>query len=286
MLLGLVAACGAFAAWCSARAARYDVAALARHVPKRTALMEQRAHEATAKGKRAGVDQRWVSAERVSPLLRRAVLIAEDDAFFAHGGLDWEEIRASAQRNLEKHRVVRGGSTITQQLARNLFLGDGRTPARKLTEAFLALRLERTLTKRRIFELYLNEIEWGNGVYGIEAAARRHFGVSASQLDARQAVLLAAVIINPRRFSPTAPPRRIERRARMIAQRMRRRGFLDEAQYVLATGAQPPAVILPPGPPGVPPTVWVPPAGDTTLPAPADVPAADDSAALEAAPTE
>src|SRR5207244_7739094 len=113
------------------------------------------------------IDQRWVPYGRISPLLRRAVLVAEDDAFFQHGGLDWNEINASMRRDLEQRHVVRGGSTITQQLARNLFLGDQRTIVRKLTEAFLAVRLERELGKRRIFELYLNLIEWGDGVYGI-----------------------------------------------------------------------------------------------------------------------
>src|SRR5262245_693677 len=111
------------------------------------------------------------------PCSGRAVLTAEDDAFFVHGGLDWNEIEASARVNLEKRRLVRGGSTITQQLARNLYLGNQRTPTRKLAEIFLAYRLERALDKRRIFELYLNLIEWGEGTFGIEAAARRYYNV-------------------------------------------------------------------------------------------------------------
>ncbi len=210
-------------------AASYPVSDLATRVPRVTALMRER-------GATAPVDQRWIAYESVSPLLRRAVLVAEDDAFFTHGGLDWNEIQASARRNLEAGRIVRGGSTITQQLARNLFLGDARTLTRKLKEVFLALRLERALSKRRIFELYLNLIEWGDGIYGIEAAARRYFGVPASDLSPREAVLLAAVIINPRRFSPVAPPARIEHRVRIIAGRLRRRGFLDDQAYASAIG--------------------------------------------------
>ena len=235
--LALFAAAAAWSAW---RVARVDVASLARRTPRTTALMAQRAREAARDGRAYRVDQRFVPYERISPLLRRAVLVAEDDAFFSHGGLDWNEMRESARRDLEAGRIVRGGSTITQQLAKNLWLSSERSVVRKLEEIFLALRLERALSKRRIFELYLNLIEWGDGVYGVEAASRRYFGLSASDLDARQAVLLAAVIINPRRFSVTAPSGRIERRARKIASRLRARGFLDEASYRLAIGEPPP----------------------------------------------
>ena len=240
LLLGLVA----LIAWCWTDAQRYPIAALARTAPQSTAMMRQRAAEAARSGRALRIDQRWVPYDRISPMLRRAVLVAEDDAFFEHGGFDWNEINASMRANLEKHRVVRGGSTITQQLARNLFLGDGRNPTRKLTEAFIAMRLERTLGKRRIFELYLNLIEWGDGVFGIEAASRHDFGVSAAGLNARQAVLLAAVIINPRRFSVSAPTSRIQRRARIIASRLRRRGLLPGVEYELAIDA-PAGSILP-----------------------------------------
>ncbi|MBI1798413.1 MAG: monofunctional biosynthetic peptidoglycan transglycosylase [Candidatus Eisenbacteria bacterium] len=218
----------------------FDVAALERSVPRETALMIERGDEARSEHRAFRVDQRWIPYPRISPLLRRAVLVAEDDAFFTHGGLDWNEIRASARRDLEAHRVVRGGSTITQQLAKNLYLSSERSLTRKLKEVFLAFRLERALSKRRIFELYLNEIEWGDGVFGAEAAAERWFGVPASALNARQAALLAAVIVNPRRYSPLDPAPRIERRVRMIASRLHRRGALDDAQYRLAIGEGPP----------------------------------------------
>ncbi len=247
LLLILLALAGlaVLVALSAARAGLYDVKSLARTTPPRTALMREREAQARQRGRPYSIRQIWVPYERISPLLRRAVLTAEDDAFYQHGGLDWDELAASARRNLEAGRVVRGGSTITQQLAKNLYLGDRRTLTRKLTEMFLAPRMERALSKRRIFELYLNLIEWGDGIYGAEAAARADFGVSASALTPRQALLLAAVIINPRRFSVLAPPRRIERRVRMIAGRMHRRGFLDDVQYAEAIGAPPP---LPPVP--------------------------------------
>ncbi len=236
-LASLVAIAAAWSAW---DVARFDVASLAKRTPDRTALMRQREAEARRQGRRLALDVRTVPYERISPLLRRAVLVAEDDAFFRHGGFDWNEVRASARRNLGSGRVVRGGSTITQQLAKNLFLGSERSLTRKLREALLAVRLERALTKRRIFELYLNRIEWGPGIFGAEAAARRYFGVPASALSPRQAVRLAAVIINPVRYSPLTPSPRIERRVRIIAGRLRRRGDLDEAGYRDVLGLPPP----------------------------------------------
>jgi monofunctional biosynthetic peptidoglycan transglycosylase len=207
-----------------------------KRTPFPTALMRARAAQARQKGERGDIDCRFVPYDRISPLLRRAVLVAEDDAFFQHGGLDWNEIGASARRNLERGHIVRGGSTITQQLARNLFLGEERTITRKFKEVVLAVRLEHAISKRRILELYLNLIEWGDGIYGAGAAARRYFGVSAEDLNARQALLLACVIINPRRFSPLDPPPRIEKRVRTIAGRMLRRGQLSAAEYRLAVG--------------------------------------------------
>ena len=246
----------------------YPVGELATRIPRTTAFMRERDAEARRAGRRLQIDERWVPYERLSPLLRRAVLVAEDDAFFTHGGLDWNEIQASARRNLEAGRVVRGGSTITQQLARNLYLGDERTLSRKLKEAFLALRIERALSKRRIFELYLNLIEWGDGIYGAEAAAQRYFGVSASDLGPREAVLLAAVIINPRRYSPLDPGRRIERRVRLIASRLKRRGDLDEDGFRLAVAAP-----LPPAPVG-------------TVPLLPESTAVDSSASAPGAPAE
>jgi monofunctional glycosyltransferase len=244
--LGALAVIGMLAAFAALDAARLPIGRLDTRVPFPTALMRAREAEARRRGLPRGMDCRFVPYDRISPLLRRAVLVAEDDAFFQHGGLDWSEIGASARRNLERGRVVRGGSTITQQLARNLYLGEDRTVGRKLKEVVLALRMEQSVSKRRILELYLNLIEWGDGIYGAGAAARRYFGTSAADLDARQALLLASVIINPRRFSPLEPTPRIEKRVRTIASRMLRRGQLTEAEYRLAVGEPPSGNEMPP----------------------------------------
>jgi monofunctional biosynthetic peptidoglycan transglycosylase len=227
------------------RVARVDIASVAEHPPRETALMRERAIEAQRRGRPVRRDWRWVPYERIAPSLRRAVLIAEDDAFYAHGGLDWNEIGASARRNLGARRIIRGGSTITQQLAKNLWAGSARTPWRKLEETLLALRLEHTLEKRRILELYLNCIEWGDGIYGAEAAARQWYGVRAEQLTTAQAIALAAVIIHPRRYSPTRPDARMRARIRMIEQRMARRGWVSAPRP--APPAAEPALPAPPG---------------------------------------
>ena len=241
------------------RVAPIDVRGLAHHDPGRSALMLQREREAREHGRPYHEARYPVSLDRIARHLREAVLVAEDDKFFSHDGFDWAGIRDAARRNLRSHRVVRGGSTITQQLAKNLWLGTSRTPWRKFEEMILAVRLEHALTKRRIIELYLNTIEWGDGVYGIDAAARHWFGVGAGSLDAGQAVRLAAVIINPRKFSPVAPGPRIERRIKLIAGRLRRRGAISEGEYRSALGlpAEAPA-----------------PAVDSTLFTPQDLPGA------------
>lgn len=253
--------------------ASIDVRSLATHVPQRTALMLQREREARAHGRVPAERRNWVAYERIAPSLRRAVLVAEDDAFFSHDGLDWNEIKASARKNWRTRRLARGGSTITQQLAKNLWLGTERTPTRKFKELLLALRLEQALSKKRIFELYLNSIEWGDGVYGVDAAARHWFATSASGLTALQSVRLAAVIINPRRYSPIAPDRRIERRARMIASRLRRRGALSEADYRAVLGLPDPPPL-----PLTPESTAVEPQGPPTM-VPAEQPTQADTAA-------
>ena len=237
-LVGMVGLCVAVAI---VRVAPIDVRGLARRVPERTALMQQRAREARERGRAHAESRYWVSLDRISPRLRGAVLVAEDARFFSHEGFDWNEIRESARRNFRARRVVRGGSTITQQLAKNLWLSTAQTPWRKFEEMILAVRLERSLSKRRILELYLNTIEWGDGIYGAEAAARHWFGVSAASLAADQAIRLAAVIINPRRYSPTELTPRIEDRIRIIAGRLRMRGAISDAEYRLAVGLPPEA---------------------------------------------
>ena len=196
-----------------------DVRALAKTNPKRTAFSELREREAAQAGKPLRHYQVWVPYTRISQNLKRAVLVAEDDAFWQHEGIDMEQLKISIRNDIEKGQV-RGGSTITQQLAKNLYLSPARDPIRKLRELIIARRLEAALSKARIFEIYLNVIEWGDGIWGAEAAARSYFGSSAASLSAEQAALLAGAIINPRVYSPARPNARLLRRQRIILSRM------------------------------------------------------------------
>jgi len=182
--------------------------------------MEMRDKEDAAKGKHGRREYRWVSYSRISPNLKRAVLVAEDSAFWDHEGIDVEQIRKSIQDSLARGQAPRGASTITQQLAKNLYLTPSYDPLRKLRELIIARRLEAALPKARIFEIYLNVIEWGDQVWGAEAAARTYFSAPASSLSRSQAALLAGAIINPRLLSPARPTRRLLRRQRIILARM------------------------------------------------------------------
>jgi monofunctional biosynthetic peptidoglycan transglycosylase len=197
-----------------------DVRVLLKENPTRTAFMEIRAREAAREGRTLRHVHRWVPYSRISQNLKRAVLVAEDSAFWEHEGVDVEQIRESLQVNWEQGKAIRGASTITQQLAKNLYLSPSRDPLRKLRELIIARRMEAALPKARIFEIYLNVIEWGDGIWGAEAAARTYFGVPASALSASQAALLAGAIINPRVLNPSRPNTRLVRRQRIILGRM------------------------------------------------------------------
>ena len=197
-----------------------DVRSLRTSNPTTTAFMELRDAEARAKGEPPRRVQRWVGYRHVSPDLKRAVLIAEDDAFWKHEGVDFEQLQESLQLDWRRGRVVRGASTITQQLAKNLYLSPSRNPLRKLRELVIARRLEAELKKARILELYLNEIEWGDGVYGAEAAAHVYFHKPAADLSPQEAALLAAAIVNPRLMNPGRPTRRLLQRQQLILRRM------------------------------------------------------------------
>jgi monofunctional biosynthetic peptidoglycan transglycosylase len=198
-----------------------DVRPLRETNPETTAFIELRAREALDAGKAPRRVQRWVSYNRISEQLKRAVLVAEDSAFWSHEGIDLDQIQKSLEINMEQGRIARGGSTITQQLAKNLYLSPSRNALRKLRELMIARQLEAELHKRRILELYLNLIEWGDGVWGAEAAARTYFGKPASRLTAPEAALLAGAIINPRVYSPARPNGRLRGRQRLILRRMR-----------------------------------------------------------------
>ena len=215
-----------------------DVRYLARTNPTTTAFMQLREAEAAREGKTIRHVHRWVPYSRISQNLKRAVLVAEDDAFWDHEGVDFEQLRQSIEVNLQRGQAVRGASTITQQLAKNLYLSPSRDPLRKLRELIIARRLEAALPKARILEIYLNVIEWGDGIWGAEAAARTYFRTSAAALSADQAALLAAAIINPRVLNPGRPNARLTRRQRLIRGRM--------------GGVSPPPVVLPVPVPPVP----------------------------------
>ncbi|HVH56939.1 MAG TPA: monofunctional biosynthetic peptidoglycan transglycosylase [Vicinamibacterales bacterium] len=197
-----------------------DVRPLRTTNPPSTAFMELRAREARAHGEKPRRVQKWISYARISPQLVRAVLVTEDSRFWRHAGLDYEQIKESMEVNLERGEFARGASTITQQLAKNLYLSPSKNPIRKLRELIIARRLESELTKQRILELYLNVIEWGDGVYGAEAAARTYFRTPASELDAAESALLAAAIANPRIMNPAQPTARLRRRQQMVMRRM------------------------------------------------------------------
>lgn len=188
--------------------------------PRETAFMAQRAAELREKNPKAAIRFQWVPYEKISRHLKRAVVAAEDARFVEHAGFDWEAIAKAREKNEKRGRVVYGGSTITQQLAKNLFLSPDRSYLRKGQEAAIAAMMEALLPKRRILELYLNVIEWGNGVFGAEAAARRYFGVSAAQLSDEQAARLAAMIPSPRRFERNPGSEYLDGRVATILARM------------------------------------------------------------------
>jgi monofunctional biosynthetic peptidoglycan transglycosylase len=205
--------------------------------------MEQRAEEARAKGRSARAAQSWVPLSRVSRHLIHAVIASEDQNFFGHEGVDWSAIEESMKRDVQKRRFARGGSTITQQLAKNLYFGTRKSLLRKVRELVVTQWLEADLKKARILALYLNLIEWGDGVYGCEAAARYWYGKPASDLSADEAAGLAAMIPNPRRLNPRVSVARHERATRRVLWLMGLAGYL--ARDAAGLGAEPPPEPVP-----------------------------------------
>jgi monofunctional biosynthetic peptidoglycan transglycosylase len=190
------------------------------HNPEMTSFMEARLENLQRKQREARLAHAWVPYERISVHLKRAIVAAEDARFVDHEGFDWEAIEKAAEKNRRKGRVVAGGSTISQQLAKNLFLSAERSPWRKGQEAIITVMIEQLLDKRRILELYLNLIEWGEGVFGAEAAARHYFGASAAGLGPAQAARLAAMVPNPRYYDRHRATPWLERKTQMILARM------------------------------------------------------------------
>ena len=209
-----------------------DVAALADAPPETTAFMERRKEQLREEGKDDDLLWDWVPYSRISPYLRRGVLVAEDNSFYEHEGVDVKGMREALERNLKKRKITHGGSTITQQLAKNLYLSPSRNPLRKLREYLIARSLERNLSKKRILEIYLNVVEMGERVYGAEAASRYYFDRSAASLSPSQAALLAGCLPNPRVMNPGDPNKRLRARQNMILSRMRRWGHLVEEEVL------------------------------------------------------
>lgn len=203
-----------------------DIAALKKNNPDKTAFMEYREREWKEKGKKIRIQKQWVPLSRISSYLIKAVIIAEDDKFWSHRGFDIDAIQKALEKDLQKGKFKLGGSTISQQLVKNLYLSPEKSLLRKFKEALITWRIERTLSKRRILELYLNVVEWGEGIFGAETASMHYFGKPASALGPEEAARLAAVLPNPRRFKADSDSRYVEKRARIIYEIMVRRGII------------------------------------------------------------
>jgi len=203
-----------------------DVASLKKNKLQKTAFMKYREQAWQKKGIKKKIRASWVPLSRISPYATKAIIIAEDDKFWTHDGFDFAAMQKALQRDIKKKKFLVGGSTISQQLAKNLYLTPSKNPIRKLKEAILTWRLEEHLSKRRIIELYLNAAEWGDGIFGIEAAAQNHFGKHASDLNPHEAAALAAILPNPRRYRPDGTSRYVENRAEKIYSIMLRRGIV------------------------------------------------------------
>ena len=216
--LGLVL-CGGLWTWALWRRLP-DPALLRKANPSTTAYIEADKAKAAAEGRKARIERRWVPYDGIAASLKQAVIVSEDMNFFSHRGFDLGEIRASLRDAWEDREMPRGASTLTQQLARNLWLSSDRAWGRKLKEALLTMRMERALSKRRILELYLTAVEFGPGVYGAEAAARRYFKKSASELTDREAAELAAGLPSPGRWNPGSSSPTYRRRVDRLLARM------------------------------------------------------------------
>jgi monofunctional glycosyltransferase len=239
---GLLALCVVAAVFFVGLPARGEVRALAHANPSSTGVMRQREAEARKARRPLRRDQAWVPLSQISRHLVHAVLSSEDQKFFGHQGVDWDAIEKSVEADRKSGRFARGGSTITQQLAKNLFFTTHKSLLRKARELLVSRWLEDDLSKQRILELYLNVIEWGDGVYGAQAAAERYYGKPAASLDADEAAGLAGMIPNPRRINPRVDSRAFARAQRRVVWLMAHAGYLSRS----GLGAEPP----PAEPPG------------------------------------
>ncbi|MCC6543058.1 MAG: monofunctional biosynthetic peptidoglycan transglycosylase [Nitrospirae bacterium] len=203
-----------------------NVSGLKKKNPKISSMMEYRIAQWKKTGNKKRISQAWVPVSRISPYLIKAVLIAEDDKFWSHDGFDYEAIQKAVEKNIKAGRFKAGGSTISQQLAKNLYLTPEKSIIRKIREAIITWRIERALSKRRILEIYLNVVEWGDGIFGAESAARHYFGKSAADLDPLEAARLASVLPNPIKYNPSGGQRYVVNRSNVIYNVMVRRGIV------------------------------------------------------------
>jgi len=219
-----------------------DIDALKNGFPKTTSFMDIRRAELRSEGKDDTLQYTPVPYGRISPYLRRGVLVAEDNSFYEHSGVDTKAMQEAFERDWKRKQITHGGSTITQQLAKNLYLSPSRNPLRKVREYFIAMALKRHLTKKRILELYLNVVEMGERVYGAEAAAQFYFHKPASALSPREASLLAGCLPNPHVMIASAPNKRLRARQKMILSRLQRWGYLAESEVLTEKKPQAPPV--------------------------------------------
>lgn len=203
-----------------------DINAIKEIPPVPTAFMQYREEQWAQQNRDMHITHKWVSMKNISPNIIKAVLIGEDDGFYHHDGFDVKGMENAIERSIKKGTLA-GGSTISQQLSKNLYLSPSKNPIRKIKEAIITWRIEKTLTKRRILEIYLNVAEWGDGIFGIEAAAHHYYHKSAKNLTAQEASHLAAVLPNPIKYNPTGNQKYVKNRSRIILKIMKRRGVIQ-----------------------------------------------------------
>ncbi len=206
-----------------------DVSRLKRENPRKTSFIEYREREWKRTGKKVVIQKKWVPLKRISPFLVKAVLIAEDDKFWSHEGFDLDAIQKAIEKDLKAGTFKFGGSTVSQQLVKNLYLSPSKNPVRKMEEAIITWRMEKSLSKRRILELYLNVVEWGEGIFGIEAASSHYYGKPAEALTAEEAARMAAVLPNPIKYKIRGGSPYVEKRAHLIYAIMVKRGIVIPA---------------------------------------------------------
>jgi monofunctional biosynthetic peptidoglycan transglycosylase len=231
-----------------------DVSELKKKNPGKTSFMAYREKEWKREGRRYRINQKWVPMSAISPYLVKAVLIGEDDKFWSHEGFDYEAMQKALEKDIKAKKFKLGGSTISQQLSKNLYLSPSKNPLRKIREAIITWRMENALSKKRILEVYLNIAEWGDGgIFGIEAASRAYYGKSASALGPEEAARLAAVLPNPRKFNPLGNSRYVVHRSSLIYNIMVRRGIVIPEFEEVSEGNESSdnAIVTPPESPAI-----------------------------------